>query len=220
MIMSMLYSGTRTAYAMIPAGLLFFAILTARKNILITTGIFFLLGAIIVFGPFKSLGPLNTNTLERLRSTFNPEEDPSFNVRAQKHEKIQPYILSHPIGGGLGSVGVWGQRFAPHSPLSKFNPDSGFVRVAVELGWIGLLLYLFLMFTVLRVGIQIYYRSNNALIKTYLAGLLTVLYSLIVANYPQQAITMFPTMVIFYIIIAIIVKFKNLEKSQNLPKLG
>lgn len=215
MVSAMVYTGTRTAYAMIPAGFLFFALLTARKNVLITIGAFFLLGSIVVFGPFDSLGPINSNNLARIRSTFNPSDDPSFNVRAAKHEKIQPYIRTHPIGGGLGSVGVWGIRFSPHSPLSKFGPDSGFVRVAVELGWIGLGLYLFLMFTVLRVGIKGYYRTDDPLVKTYLAGLLTVFFSLIIANYPQQAITMFPTMVIFYIITALIVKVKDLEKSPK-----
>ena len=44
---------------------------------------------------------------------------------------------SFPIGGGLGSTGVWGQRFTPGSFLAMFAPDSGLIRVAVELGWVG-----------------------------------------------------------------------------------
>ncbi|MCP6423416.1 hypothetical protein NL463_29335, partial [Klebsiella pneumoniae] len=61
-------------------------------------------------------------------------------------KRIQPYILSHPIGGGLGATGVWGVRFAPYSFLANFPPDSGYVRVAVELGWIGLGIFCTLMF--------------------------------------------------------------------------
>ena len=51
-------------------------------------------------------------------------------VRLENQRIIQPYIHSHPIGGGLGSTGIWGERFTPDSMLSSFAHDSGFVRIA------------------------------------------------------------------------------------------
>jgi len=72
--------------------------------------------------------PTSNPSLVRFQTAFNPSKDASFNVRAENQRRIQPYILSHPIGGGLGSVWHLGQRFAPNSFLAKFPPDSGYVR--------------------------------------------------------------------------------------------
>jgi putative inorganic carbon (HCO3(-)) transporter len=211
MLISMVYSGTRTAYALVPVGFMFFTLLTFKRNILIISGIVFFLGTAVIVSPIKSLGPLGSNSLTRIRSTFQFEEDPSYNVRAVNQKNIQPYIQTHPLGGGLGSVGVWGQRFSPNSPLSEFKPDSGYMRVAVEMGWIGLIINLSIFFTILRVGIKNYYSVKDPKIKAYLGMILTVVYSLIVANFPQQAITIYPTIVIFYVLIALLVKLKEFD---------
>lgn len=211
MLTSMVYSGTRTAYALVPVGFMFFTLLTFRRNILIISGIVFFLGTVIIVSPIKSLGPLGSNSLNRIRSTFQFEEDPSYNVRAVNQKNIQPYIQTHPLGGGLGSVGVWGKRFSPNSPLSDFKPDSGYMRVAVEMGWLGLIINLCVFFTILKVGVKNYYSVKDPKIKAYLGMILTVVYSLIVANFPQQAITMYPTLVIFYVLIALLVKLKELD---------
>jgi len=213
MLVSMVYSGTRTAYAIVPVGFMFFTLLTFKRNILIFSGIFFIIGTAIIVSPIKSLGPISSNTLTRIRSTFQFEEDPSYNVRAVNQKLIQPYIQTHPLGGGLGSVGVWGQRFSPHSPLSEFKPDSGYMRVAVEMGWIGLIINLCVFFTILKVGINNYYRAKDPKIKAILGMILTVVYSLMVANFPQQAISMYPTIVIFYLLIALLVKCKEFDDA-------
>lgn len=217
MLLAMVYAGTRTAYAMIPAGLLFFALLTLQRRTLIISGIIGLMGAIIIFSDVRSIGPfLSTNNLERIRSAFKPSEDPSFKVREKSQAFIKPFIQSHPFGAGLGSIGIWSARFTPNSPLAKFAPDSGYVRVAVELGWIGLIVYCGFFAVVLIIGIRNYYRMTNPLLKTYLAALLGVVFSLVVANYPQEALIQAPTILIFYIIMAFIVKLKKLDEA--IPK--
>lgn len=215
MLWSMIYSGTRTATAMIPAGLFFFVLLTFQRKIIITSFIFFLFGLFLILAPIDSFGPINKNNLERIRSTFEFEDDPSFKARLKNQAFIQPFIWSHPMGGGLGSVGVWGRRFSPNSPIARFPPDSGFVRVAVELGWIGLIIYCGLLFSIMYTGIKNYYKCQSPEIKLYYAALLTVTYSLIVANYAQQAVTMFPTMTIFYILMALMIVLKKFDQSPH-----
>lgn len=213
MLLAMVYAGTRTAYALVPAGLLFFALLTLQKRTLIICAVIGGLGAAIIFSDIRSVGPfLTTNNLERIRSAFKPSEDPSFKVREKSQAFIKPFIQSHPFGAGLGSIGIWSVRFTPNSPLAKFAPDSGYVRVAVELGWVGLIVYCIFFITVLIVGVRNYYRMKDPLLRTYMAALLAVVFGIVIANYPQEALIQAPTILIFYIIMAFIVRLKKLDE--------
>ena len=214
MLLAMVFTGTRTAYAVVPVGVVFFTVITLKRNIILLVGGMMVMGAAIIFSPISSLGPLDSNALNRIRSAFIGEEDPSYNVRLRNQEYIQPYIWSHPIGWGLGSVGVWGMRFSPGSPVASFPPDSGFVRIAVEQGWIGLILYSIMLFVLFRYGVRNYLLCEHPKIRLYYVATLTVLFSLMVANYPQQAYAIFPTIVIFYICMAIVVRLKDFDNEM------
>jgi hypothetical protein len=212
MAMSMLFSGTRTAFALIPAGIVLLTVVTLKRNMIVMSSIFLLIFVGIIFAPFKSLGPIDSNALARFRSAFFPEDDPSFQVRLKNQAFIKPYILSHPIGAGLGSVGVFGKKYG--SPLGGFATDSGFVRIAVELGWVGMILYCLLLFFVFKVGIENYHKLTVPLHKNIQVALLSVIFAIIVANYAQETILMYPTSIIFYASMAILTAMPNLEKNE------
>lgn len=214
MLLSTVYSGTRTAYAMIPAGIFFFALITFEKRILVATFVCMGLGAAVIFSDIQNLGPLiGRNPLERVRSAFRPNEDPSYLIRKENQERIKPFIHSHPFGSGVGSIGVWGERFTPNSALAGFAPDSTYVRVAVELGWIGLIIYCGFLAAVMITGIRNYYRIKNPGLRAFAAGVLAALFSIIVANYPQQAVIQIPNIFIFYTLIACIIKLPQLDEQ-------
>jgi O-antigen ligase len=206
LVLGMLYSGTRAAYAVFPAALFFYALLNFNKKILLMMFGFLVIGIFLIFAPIDNV------VIKRLQSAFKPTQDASYVVRVENQKMIQPYILSHPIGGGLGSTGVWGRRFSPNSELANFPPDSTYIRIAVELGWIGLLIYLSLLFTVFYVGIKNYKRLKNPLLKNYTAAMLTVLFGIVVANFPQEATSQLPIMLLFFVPIAIINKAVELDR--------
>lgn len=195
---SMLYSGTRSAYILIPASVAMLVVLKFNLRIFIVSGIFAAIFAILI------LIPTGNPTLYRFQSAFKPAEDASFNVRAQNQKFIQPYIQSHPMGGGLGSTGVWGAKFSPHSFLAAFPPDSGYVRVAVESGWIGLLIFCTLIFIILKSGIENYYRIRDPELKSYCLAMVLIVFAINIGNYPQEAIVQFPASVFFYLTAALI----------------
>lgn len=206
-IYSMLFSGTRGAYVLVPAALLLFCILTFSKKILLFATIAAVfIGLVIVM-------PTSNPTIMRFQSAFKPSEDASFNVRKANQKRIQPYILSHPLGGGLGATGVWGQRFAPNSYLAKFPPDSGYVRVAVELGWIGLLIFCLLMFFILKTGVENFFKIKNRELKTYCLAMVLIAFAYNIGNYPQEALVQFPSNIYFYLVVALIVRTYQIDQE-------
>ncbi len=209
MFLAMLYTGTRAAYILIPAGAVFYSFLTLNKKII--SAVLILLAAMVVL----IYMPSTDANIVRFQTAFFPEKDPSYNVRMQNQKFIQPYIQSNPLGGGLGSTGEWGKRFSPNSPLANFPPDSGFVRIAVELGPIGLLIYLFMLMVIFYKGIKDYFRIKNKKLKNYSAALLTALFCLVVANFPQQAIQQIPTSLFFFMAVAIINRLKTLDMNLS-----
>jgi O-antigen ligase len=209
MLWSMLTSGTRGAYVLVPVTLILFAILKYNRQILRLSivGAVFILGLIFV--------PTSNPTLYRFQSAFKPSKDASFNVRKANQKRIQPYIWSHPMGGGLGATGAWGQRFAPNSYLAHFPPDSGYVRVAVELGWIGLGLFCTLMFIVLRTGINNYYAIKDPELKTYCLAMTLIVFAFNIGNYPQEALVQFPSNIYFFLAVALINITYQLDKLKQ-----
>lgn len=213
MAISMVFSGTRTAYVLIPAGLAFLTILTLKRELIVTCSILFILGGGVILAPVESIGPLDAGSLKRLRSAFFPENDPSFQVRLKNQAKIKPFIQSHPIGAGLGSLGPIG--LASGSPVGGFPPDSGLVKIAVELGYVGLFLYCILLFIIFKVGIDNYHKIRDPIYKNVQAAVLSVLFALVLGNYAQEAITMYPSSILFYASMAIVTVMPNFEKNES-----
>ncbi|TAH07827.1 MAG: O-antigen ligase domain-containing protein [Sphingobacteriia bacterium] len=207
---AMLYSGTRGAFALPPVVMILLVILKFNKQIM-TAAIIGAIGMIVLI-----FMPTSNPTIYRFQTAFKPSDDASFNVRKINQKRIQPYIQSHPIGGGLGSTGIWGQRFAPNSFLANFPPDSGYVRVAVELGWLGLFIFCCFMFTILRVGIINYFAIKDPELKSYCLAMLLIAFSLHIGNYPQEAIVQLPSSVYFYLVTALIVVTRRIDDEQQL----
>lgn len=205
----MLYSGTRGAFVLPPAALAMLAVMNFNKKILVVVvGAGILLVGLIFM-------PTSNQFIKRFQTAFRPSDDASFNVRAENQKRIKPYILSHPIGGGLGSVGIWGRRFAPNSFLAKFPPDSGYVRVAVEMGWIGLILFCTLMFVILKTGINNYYLIKNPELKIYCLAMVLIIFVFNIGNYPQQALVQYPSNILFYLACALLSVTLRLDKQEQ-----
>ncbi|MEO6548034.1 MAG: O-antigen ligase family protein [Ferruginibacter sp.] len=209
-IFSMLFSGTRGAYALVPVVLGMFMILKFNKKVLMFGLVAATIMATLVFMPTSNL------YIQRFQSAFSPEYDASFNVRKNNQKMIQPFIISHPIGGGLGATGTWGQRFSPESYLANFPPDSGYVRVAVEIGWIGLLLFCTMMFTFLWVGVNNYFKIRDPELKSYSLAMVLIVFALHIGNYPQEALVQYPTNILFSLVLALMNIILSLDRKKYL----
>jgi O-antigen ligase/polysaccharide polymerase Wzy-like membrane protein len=211
MVLGMGYSGTRTANAIIVAGLVFFLLLNFDKK---STRIFGLIATLIFL--FVLYGPIHGNkTIDRFRTTFVGEEDMSYKVRVLSRKFVQPYILTHPIGGGLGSTGATGVATQPGHYLANFQPDSSYLKRAAETGYIGLAITCILYFIALLTGIKGFFRSGNGEIKIIYAACVTALFAFYIAEYAQEALGQITDVVVYYPILAIILKLKEYDTGGS-----
>jgi hypothetical protein len=187
MLLAMVYSGTRGAYAMVPIGFVFFALATLNNKRTLAVSILSLsIIVVLIFGPFYS-APIN-----RIRSTFEPSDDPSMIVREENRRAILPYVYDHPMGGGIYTSGTFGVMYAPGHPLAGYPPDSDYFETVLETGWIGLLIHLSLYGAVMLVGIRNYYQSRNRKIRTYYLAYLSAFFALTIAAFVKKAVDQFP----------------------------
>ncbi len=204
MLLAMAYAGSRTPFILLPAGMVYYTLITMNKKVILSMAFIGLLGAAFVM---KST---SNPVIFRIQSAFKLEDsEDTVGVRMRNQKKIQPFIQAHPFGSGLGSTGVWGRRFTPDSWLADFAHDSGYVRIAVELGWVGLIIYLAMLFVIMRYVVFYYLRVNDPTIKNIYLALGTAIFMLVVANYPQEAIVQLPMSIIFYVMLALIVRLKD-----------
>jgi len=211
LLLAVAFSGTRTSYFIITVGILLYVLMTiTNKRTLLFAGVFSCVFVVIVWGPIYG----NT-TINRIRSTFDFSNDGSLEVRDVNRAKIQPYIYSHPIGGGLATSGAQGQQYNPGHYLAGFPPDSGFIKTAIETGWIGFTLQCLIYFFILQSAVSAYFRTEHKTIKTYLLAILVCQFSFVIAQYGQEAIAQIPGFFLFYSSIALVVRLKQISEGET-----
>lgn len=200
---AMVCSGDRFAFVLAPLGAIFYAGLFLNWRVLLIGGVFVVLGTGFV------LKSTSSGVISRIQSVFKPVHDDPGN----EHLKIQPFIRNHALGGGLGSCGVWEKRFNPESELAKFPHESSFVRVGVELGWIGLILYVLLHYVALHTGLYYFIRCRDPLIKALYAGITSWVFMLAVACYFREGIEQLPMNVVYNVLLALLLTLKNFDPA-------
>jgi hypothetical protein len=202
MILSSTYSGTRTSNIMLIAGLGVYVLLQADKK---ETRMFAGFAVCLLFLLIRL--PIYSNaTLNRFRSSFEGKHDDSYMVREVNRKMIQPYIYTHPIGGGLGTTNAAGLVYNPGHPLANFQTDDGYLKTCLEIGWIGLFITCILYFQILRTGVTEYFNTSIKRNKALLAACLGCLFSFMLADLAQEGINEITNVCIYYPAIAILLR--------------
>lgn len=200
------YSGTRTGYVMIPAGLLLFLLVTIHKRNTILAAMFLIFaGGTLLFGPFYG-----NPTINRVRTAFIGTQDASLNVREMNRHSVQPFIHSHPFGGGLFTVGGEGTAYNPGHPLAGFPPDSNLVRVVLECGWVMLIIVLVVHYMQLRYCIANYFRFTEEKDKLLAIATASMLFAFVISMYAQESGGLMEMAVFMNALVGVIVRSKYL----------
>lgn len=210
LFLGMAYSGTRTFTLMIPAGMALYVLMTLKNKTTIITLFILLLGVLIVF-----FAPINNPTLHRMRSTLN-SKDESLNVRTINRRSVQPYIYSHPIGGGVAASGIEGLRFNPTHRLAGFPPDSQLLKMALDIGWIGLILMILLFLMVLYQGIHYYFRMKNQEYKKYMVAVTCAQFAVMITLYAQVTIGQLPTVFFIFGMMSVIKRLMEFDEKERI----
>jgi putative inorganic carbon (hco3(-)) transporter len=210
---SMSFSGTRTATAMVAIGIAFYVLITLKNRKTILVLLFGGMGVLaLMFGPFYS------GTVQRIRSTFAMDGDASMNVRDKKRIRLQEYVRSHPFGGGLNTTGANGLKYSPgHTLAQGWDADSGYLLTALESGWIGFIITLTFFFVVILKGINNHFALDDPMLKTVNLSYLVPFVALSIGHFTQDAMFQKPANLVIiatYAVVLTLPTFENRNKQS------
>jgi len=210
-LLGVAYSGTRTAYFIIISGVCLYILTTINQFRTVVFSFF----ALFTFLILMYIPIYSNTTINRIRSTFQFSNDASMNVRDVNRSSIQPYIYDHAFGGGLNTSGGTGAKYNAGHILADFPPDSGYVKAAIETGWIGLFLLCIIYFITLQYGFVTYFKCKNKILKQYVFASNVCIFTFVIAQYGQEATDQLPGFFLFYSCFAVIVKARYIDKKLN-----
>lgn len=210
-VYAMFLTGTRGALIVPLGGLALFTVISKNiKAMLIGSMTLFF---IYIFFAFTLIGQGNP-MIRRMRTAFNPTEDASFNVRKENQQKLGAYLKAKPFGEGLGlsgdGLGVkLSNRFTTSIPT-----DSWYVKIWVETGVIGLIIYLGMILLSIAWGAWILmFKIQNPELKGQLCGLLCGIAGMFASAYGNLFWGQFPTMLIAFMGITLVLNGEYFDKE-------
>ena len=209
-IYALLLSGTRGALAVPLGGLLLFSLVSKNFKLMTITTIIGL--SIYIFFAHTNIGQGN-QMIRRMRTTFRPTQDASFNVRKENQKKVALYLKDKPFGEGLGLSGGNARRFSSRLTANIPN-DSTYVKIWVETGIVGLILFLtLLILTFLRCCYIIMFRIKDKELRGMLMAMLCGIFGLMISAYGNAFFNQFPTQIIVFAFFAIILNGPYLDQK-------
>ena len=175
---------------------------------------------IYIFFAFTTIGESNSS-IRRMRTAFNPTKDASYIVRKENQKKLATYLKYKPFGEGLGlsgdGLGVKiSTRFTTSIPT-----DSWYVKIWVETGIVGLILYLsMIFFTIGWGGWIIATQIKDLELKGLLSGLLCGIFGMFINAYANSFWGQFPTMIIAFMGLTFVLNGPYFDKEIRIKKIN
>jgi hypothetical protein len=200
-MIAMFMSGTRGAIAVPLAGFILFTILSKKIKIFFISMILIL--SIFSIFMFTDIGQDN-QYVRRMRTAFDPNE-PSLIVRLENQKKLATYMKNKPFGEGIGLSGVEARRFDPGRLTTNIPNDSWYVKIWVETGIIGLIIYLSILFITIGYSAYIiFFKIKNSELKSYLIAVTCGIFGLMASAYGNPFFGQYPTCILVSMIQAFI----------------
>ena len=211
-IYAMFLSGTRGAMIVPLGGLALYIIISKNYKAIFIGG--FLLVFIYIFFAYTYIGQ-NNPQIRRMRTSFRPTEDASFNVRRENQKRLAEYLKYKPIGEGLGLSGVENKKVSIRF-TTNIPHDSWYVKIWVETGIIGLILYLGgLLIVIFKCMWIIMFKIKSKELKGIYSGLLCGIFGMMLSAYGNAFWGQYPTMIIAFVGLSMILNGEYVEQQIN-----
>lgn len=217
---AMLLSGTRGAIIVPLGGLALLTVISKNIKIMICSGLTLL--AIYVFFAFTMIGQGNAQ-IRRMRTAFTPSQDASYLVRKENQRRLGTYLKYKPFGEGPGLSGQENRKISQRFTTSIPN-DSWYVKLWVETGIVGLILYVGGLFIVIAKGAWvIMFKIKNTELKGILTAMLCGVFGLLLSAYGNPFWGQYPTMIIAFVCLSFVLKGeyfdKQIEENKDQTKI-
>jgi hypothetical protein len=212
-LLGMVLSGTRGAIITPVVGFGIYFLLSKNFTVLLVGSI---VGSTIMYILVFTYIGHGVEPIRRMRTAFD-SEDKSFLVRVENRANLENYLQDKPFGGGIGSAGVWGNRFTPNNFLADFQTDGHYVRIYAETGIVGLYLFYILHIIIIGKMALITLKLKNKQIQNTMNALTSGAVAVMVANYSAAVTVALPTSIILYWSMAIVYISPVWDKGNELP---
>lgn len=208
----LLIAGTRAAIAIPIAGLGFFLFLSKSWKICAIAGMM-LLGGVGML-KYTKIGD-NNRLIRRMRTVFDAN-DQSMQVRFENQKALNAYMSEMPFGIGMG---VQNGVIPPQNKyyfVSICPPDSSLVDVWIQMGIVGLCIFLGLHAVLFISGSYILvFKIRNPEIRGPLTGMLCGCAGILVASYANMVYFQFPNGILIYSCFTLVFLGPYLDKQYT-----
>lgn len=191
----MLISGTRGAMFVLFAGVAMYLVLSKQRTALLVGGL--IAGSAFGLLKYTTIGN-NNPSVARMRTSLDPN-DASLQVRLRNQAKLREYMATRPLGGGVGVIGMWGEKYNGDKYLSTIPPDSYFVKIWAEYGIVGFVIWFGMMLYILGKSCGIVWNCRDPLLRQKLMALTAGYLGVLMGSYGNEVINQMPSAMIIYV---------------------
>ena len=215
-LFGMVLSGTRGAIVIPIIGFGIYFLLSKNFKVLLMGSI---VGAVVMYLLVFTFVAHGLAPVRRMRTAFQ-SDDRSYLVRLENRENLAVYLKGKPFGGGVGSAGVWGNRFTPGTFLADFQTDGHYVRIKAETGVVGLYLFYLLHAIIIGKIVVITLRLKDPVLQNTMNGLTAGSIAVLVANYSAAVTVALPTNILLYWSIAVVYLAPMWDRGMEHPSFN
>lgn len=213
---AMFMSGTRGAMYVPIGGLLLFTLINKNLKLMCISAILGL--CVYLFFAHTYIGESNA-TISRMRASFRPTKNASFNVRLENQKRLADYLKYKPFGEGLGLGGVEARKYG-YRVTSEIPHDSTYVKIWMETGIVGLILFLGIYVTSLLWGCyNIMFRIKNKEVRQIMIPLACGIFGMLISAYGNAFFNQFPTGIMMIIFTTLLLNSVHIDNNYTREKL-
>jgi putative inorganic carbon (HCO3(-)) transporter len=182
-------------------------------------------GAIAAIGIVLLIASGSTEKLERMSTASNPLEDASFMVRVGYITQYVPEIAKRPFGFGINTSGgnstkISGQQ-SVRGTVVGVPTDCYYFKVALEMGWVGLAIFLWLHALAMIETYKVYKRTNETYLRAVALGLFGILCCLFVGSFSNDLHAQKPISEFFWVALglAMLIGQRQAQASLVVPRM-